>query len=297
MGAVLLLFYYKDTKSAVLQYAVPIWELTGTFGAFWVVTSYFAYPSLLLPIATLFAPLLVIFLIFFVARNSTIVFGEFIIKRKWLDEKILYRLYAAATILVGVIALVVLSALVSGKGINLSGGVFSIPDWISSPGSLVFIIGTLVLGIGLAPAFFNLKTLRMRGFILTVLGVAISIAAYYLYSSSLLSYLIIIPSALTILAAALYLSDKTSKIVTNKAVFIALLVIIIFSLQFLVYPSVLGKTVSVVSITTTGAVASQFLAISTVGGAMLIVMMIFYLMITSRQSALTRDHPPESKNN
>ena len=86
MGAVLLLFFYKDTKSSVLQYVVPIWEVTGTFGAFWVVTSYFAYPTLLIPVATLFAPLLIVFLILFVARNSSIVFGEFIKKRRWLDE-------------------------------------------------------------------------------------------------------------------------------------------------------------------------------------------------------------------
>jgi len=289
MGAVLLLFFYKDTKSSVLEYVVPIWEVTGTFGAFWVVTSYFAYPKLLIPVATLFAPMLIIFLILFVARNSSIVFGEFIKKRRWLDEIKLYRVYGGSTLLLGVIVLVLLSALVSGKGIDLSTSTFSIGNWISSPGSLVFEVGTLVLGVGLAPAFFGLKSLRMKGLCLTVLGVAISIGAFYLYSPSLVSPFIIIPSALTILAALLFLYDKSVPIVTNKAVFITLLAIIIFSLQFLIYPNVLGQTLSIDSITTTGPVVSEFIAISVVGGVLTAIMTSFYVLIVWRQKNMNRE--------
>ena len=128
----------------------------------------------------------------------------------------------------------------------------------------------------------------MKGLFLTVLGVAISIGAYYLYSSSLVSSSIVIPSILTILAAVLFLSDKTAKIVMNKAVFISLLSIIIFSLQFLIYPEVLGQTLSIDSITTSGAVGSQYVVISAVGGALLAIMLIFYLFITHRQGALAK---------
>ncbi|MGA2874491.1 MAG: hypothetical protein ABSE82_03020 [Nitrososphaerales archaeon] len=291
MGAVLLLFFYKDTKSSVLEYVVPIWEVTGTFGAFWVVTSYFAYPKLLIPVATLFAPMLIVFLILFVARNTSIVFGEFIKKKRWLDEIKLYRVYGGSTLLLGVIVLVLLSALVSGKGIDLSTSTFSVGNWISSPGSLAFEVGTLVLGVGLAPAFFGLKSLRLKGLCLTVLGVAISTGAYYLYSPSLISPFIIVPSALTILAALLFLYDKTATIVTNKAVFITLLAIIIFSLQFLIYPSVLGQTLSIDSITTTGPVVSEFIAISVVGGVLTAIMTAFYVLIVSRQKNMNREAP------
>lgn len=292
MGAVLLIFLYKETKSSVLQYVVPIWEVTGTFGAFWVVTSYFAYPTLLVTVATLFAPLLIIFLILFVARNSSIVFGEFIQKKGWLDEKKLYQVYGGATLLLGVIVLVLLSALVSGKGIDLSTGAFSIGNWISSPGSLAFEVGTLVLGVGLAPAFFGLKSLRMKGMYLTVLGVVISIGAYYLYSPSLVSPLIVIPSVLTILAAVLFVYDKTVSVITNKAVFIGLLSIIIFSLQFLIYPNVLGKSLSIGSVTTTGPVVSEFQVISVVGGILVAIMAGFYFSIVLRQKNMTKEAKP-----
>ena len=153
---------------------------------------------------------------------------------------------------------VLLSALVSGIGINLTTDAFSITNWLTSAGSWVFVAGTLVLGVGLAPTFFGIKALRMKGLILTILGVAISIGAYYLYSPSLVTSAIAIPSILTILAAILFLSDKTAKIVMNKAVFISLLTIVIFSLQFLIYPSALGHTLSIDSVTTSGAVGTQY---------------------------------------
>ena len=86
MGSVVLLLFWKQAKSKVLEYIVPIWEVTGTFAAFLVVMGDFAYPSLLVPIASIFAPLLTVFLILFVARNASLAFAEFIIKRKWLDK-------------------------------------------------------------------------------------------------------------------------------------------------------------------------------------------------------------------
>jgi cytochrome bd ubiquinol oxidase subunit II len=283
MGSVLLLFFYDATKSKVLEYIVPIWEVTGTFGAFWVVTGDFAFPSLLIPVASIFGALLTVFLILFVARNASIVFGEFIIKKRWLDAKKLYQGYAISTLLLGISVLILLSSLVSGKGIVGLTSAFSFGDWISSPGSLAFLAGTLVIGVGLAPVFFGLKALRWKYFPLTVLGVVISIGAYYLYSPSLVSYWIAIPAVLTVAAGLLFLSDRITPIVTNKAVFITLLSIIIFSLQPLIYPKVIGQSIAVDSVTTSGPMASAFYVITLGGGALLAVMLAFYVVIAMRQ--------------
>jgi cytochrome bd ubiquinol oxidase subunit II len=283
MGSVLLLFFYDATKSKVLEYIVPIWEVTGTFGAFWVVTGDFAFPSLLIPVASIFGALLTVFLILFVGRNASIVFGEFVIKRRWLDAKKLYQGYAVSTLLLGVSVLILLSSLVSGKGIVGLTSAFSLGNWISSPGSLVFLAGTLLIGVGLAPVFFGLKALRMKYFPLTVLGVIISIGAYYLYSPSFVSYWIAIPALLTVAAGLLFLSDKTASIVTNKAVFITLLSVIIFSLQPLIYPNVIGQSIAVDTVTTSGPMASVFYTITLGGGALLAVMLAFYVLIAMRQ--------------
>lgn len=284
MGSFFLIFFWDKTKKEVLEYSNPIWEVTGTFGAFWVVNSYFAYPALLIPLARIFGVLLIIFLIFFVARNSSIAIGESITKRKWLDKKILYRIYAISTLFVGVTVLVFLSALISGRGIDLSAGTFSFSSWITSPGSLPFVIGTLILGVGLAPVFFSLRSFRKMILPATLLGLIMSVASYYLYSPKLVSSWIAIPIILTVAAALLFLSDKTAKIVSNKAVFIALLSTIIFSLQFLIYPSLLGKTLSVDSVTTSGTVASVYTLMTAIGFALVSVMLAFYIVIAKRKT-------------
>jgi cytochrome bd ubiquinol oxidase subunit II len=285
MGALLLLLFWEKGNKPVLEYVIPIWEVTGTFGAFWVVAAYFAFPALLIPVAGIFGPLLIIFLILFVGRNSSIVFGEFITRRKWLNHENLYRVYAITTVLLGVALLIFLSSLIGGKGIDLAADTFSVSSWITSGGNILFLIGTILLCAGLGPVLFSLEQMRKIALPLTALGIAVSITAYYLYSPSLLSAWILVPIVLTIAAPILFFSGRLSKVVENKAIFITLFSIVIFSLQFLIYPKILGQTVQVDSVTTTGPLASAYFAMTTAGAVLLAVMLFFYMMITSRKRA------------
>jgi cytochrome d ubiquinol oxidase subunit II len=283
MGAVVLLLFWKQANSKVLEYIVPIWEITGTFGALVVVMGDFAYPTLLIPIASMFAPLLTVFLILFVARNASIAFAEFLIKRKWLDRVKLFKLYALSTLFLGFTFLVLLSALISGAGVNLTEGTFSLGAWVSSSGSLLFVIGTLGIGVGVAPVFFSLNPMKKIVLPLTGAGVGLSVLAYYLYSPSFVSILMLVPVALTLLAGVLFVaSKKTAAIVSNKAIFITVLSVIIFSLQFLVYPSAIGGGINVNAVTTSGPLTPAYLIITAVGGVMLAIMLRFYINITMR---------------
>ena len=283
MGAVVLLLFWKQANAKVLEYIVPIWEITGTFGALVVVMGDFAYPTLLIPIASMFAPLLTVFLILFVARNASIAFAEFIIKRKWLDRVKLYKLYALSTLFLGITFLVLLSALVSGAGVILTEGTFSLGAWVSSSGSLLFVIGTLGIGVGVTPVFFSLNPMKKIVLPLTGAGVGLSVLAYYLYSPSFVSSLMLVPVALTLLAGVLFVaSKKTAAIVSNKAIFITVLSVIIFSLQFLVYPSAMGGAINVDAVTTSGPLTPAYLIFTAVGGVMLAIMLRFYINIAMR---------------
>lgn len=285
MGSVLLLLFWKSAKSRVLEYIIPIWEVTGTFGAFWVVITDFAFPSILIPAAKLYAVGLMLFLILFVARNSSIVFGEYIIKRKWLDDKKLYQLYSVSTIALGLIALTIFSSIISGAGVSIGSGYFSISHWILSPGSIPFLLGALVIGVGLSPVFYDLKPFMRISIPLTVTGVLISVLSFYLYSPQLITLWLAIPAILTILVPVLYSYEKTAGIVANKFVFSIVASVILFSLHPLVYPSAFGKTLPVDSITTGGAMGQAFLVITLVGSILLAVM-IFIYMVAVRRTAL-----------
>jgi cytochrome d ubiquinol oxidase subunit II len=287
MGAFVLLLFWKQARSTVLEYIIPIWEVTGTFGAFWVVTADFAYPSLLVPAAELFAPLAIIGLIILVARNASISFAEFIIKRGWLDEEKLYKAYSVSTIGVGLAVLVAVSALFSGAGVSIPSGssswTFSFGAWLASPGSVVFVIGTLLIAVAAAPIFFSLTAMKRYVLPFAVAGVGLSVLSYYLYSSSYLSVMTLVPVLLTLLAGILFVaSDMTAKIVSNKIVFITVLALIIFSLQPVAYPSILGGAVAIDSVTTSGTMASAYLVMTLIGGALLAIMMGFFVAIAMR---------------
>lgn len=287
MGAVLLLIAYDGARKNVLSYIVPIWEITGTFGAFWVVVTDFAFPSILTPAAHIFAVAFMLFLILIVARNATIVFGEYILKKGWLDERKLYLGYSISTIVLGLIVLVIVSAIISGAGVDLAGMTLSIAGYISNPGSILFIIGALLIGAGLAPVFYNLTGFRFLSIPATAAGIALSVAGYAMYSTALLTPYIIIPVLLTIAVPLLYYTKVGTVLVTNKLVFLAVASIIIFTLNTLVYPTAFGRAVNIDDITTSGPMASAFFAITAVGVPMLAVMIAIYVILVKRTQAMS----------
>lgn len=274
----MLLLFWEKSKRRVLEYIVPIWEVTGTFAAFWVVTADFAYPSLLRPIASLFSDTIIIFLILFVARNASISFGEYIIKRGWLDEKKLYRLYSLFTLMIGLVVITVLSGILSGKGINLTDYSFSLATWIGTPASILYVAGVLIIGAGLAPVFYSMHEMRRVTLPLTVLGVLVSALSLYLYSSSYLSALFLLPAVLTILPPLLYQAKTTDWLVTNKLVFGAVTTMIIFSLSYLVYPTAFGGRLRVDDITASGPMAGAFLTLSIAGAIIVGLLMVLYVL-------------------
>ncbi|AKA49209.1 hypothetical protein IX51_08955 [uncultured archaeon] len=288
MGSVLLLLFWKASSKRVLDYIVPIWEVTGTFGAFWVVITDFAFPNILIPASKLYAVALMLFLILFVARNSTIVFGEYIIKKRWLDHKKLYQMYSLSTIALGIIALTIFSSIISGSGINIEAGYFSVPQWIGSAGSIPFILGALLIGVGLAPVFYGLHPFRKITLPVTAAGVALSSISFYFSSPGLVTPLIAVPIVLTILVPVLFMYQKTAALVSNKLVFSIVATAILFSMSFLVYPTAFGRTLNVDDFTTSGPMSGAFLIITAVGGIMLAVMVYFYLVAVKR-SQLARE--------
>lgn len=294
MGAVLLLVSYDSARRAVLSHIVPIWEVTGTFAAFWVVTADFAYPSMLWPVATLFAPLIVIFLIFLVARNASISFAEYIIKRRWLDEKKLYQAYALSTILLGVVAVLMLSAIVSGVGVDLVSMSFSVASWAASPASIPYLLGVLVIGVGLAPVFYDLGRLRRLTLPITTVGVGVEAAALYVYSASFLSAYFLVPVVLTILPAALYQYPRTAPLVTNKFVFVLVATIVIFAQSYLVYPTAFRGGIPVDAVTATGPMVDAYYVLSAAGAVIVGLLMALYLSAAARAGRVP-PHPPAAQ--
>lgn len=276
MGSVLLLLAYEKYKIPVLSYIIPVWEVTGTFGAFWVVVSDIAYPALLIPIAVILSFPILLFLILFVARNATISFAEFITKRKWLDEKKLFKGYAIASLLMGIVVLVILAAIIGGNGVSLSASTFSALSWIMKPDGILMILGAVVLMVGLAPIFYDNPGLKKASLLFVFLGVLISTLSFEMFKNWHLTYLFLIPDALAMLLPVLYYIPSTARIVKNKVIFIFLLSVATFLLNFMAYPTILGGAISIDSVTTSGPIAESFFPITIGGGVLLAALLFLY---------------------
>ena len=55
MGAFQMLFNWEKSNSKVISYITPVWEITGTFAAFFVVAADFAFPKIIIPLASIYA--------------------------------------------------------------------------------------------------------------------------------------------------------------------------------------------------------------------------------------------------
>jgi cytochrome d ubiquinol oxidase subunit II len=298
MGGLLLLLCYDSAKKKVLPYIVPIWEVTGTFAAFWVVTADFAYPALIPAVAALFPAAIIVFLIFLVARNSSISFAEFILKRGWLDEKKLYQAYGVSTLLIALVVLMILSTIVSGAGINLSPISFSFGSWIATPAALLYLLGVVIIVVGLGPVFYDLEAFRRLTLPLTTVGVLVEVGALALFSRSFLAWPLLLASALTVLTALLYQRRRTAPIVANKVVFAVLSCVIIFSLNYLVYPKAFvnasGGPLSVNAVTTTGPMVGAFDLLSVAGAVIVGLLMVLYMLAANRSGRAAPGSPAPS---
>lgn len=287
MGSVMILIGWDIYRKGVLDYIVPVWEVTGTFAAFWVVASDFAFPKVLIPVANIFPWMIMLFLILFVARNSTIVFAEFIIKKGWLDERKLFSGYALSTLLIAVVVLIILSGIIGGTGINLSNLSFNIGTWASSAGGWLFLIGAVIIALGLAPVFYNVTDMKKITLPFTTLGIAVSVLAFYALSPSSFSAMVVIPVIMTILAPLLFLIEPLRKIVTNKLFFVGWVSVDIFTMNFMVYPRAFGNKLPVDAFTTTGPLTGMYFVISLVGVVILGVLVALYAYAV-RQRSLTK---------
>jgi len=108
------------------------------------------------------------------------------------------------------------------------------------------------------------------------------VISYWLMASGLLTPWMVLPVLLTLVVGALYALPRTSKIVTNKAVFLLVLSVVIFSLQPLVYPKAIGQALPIDAVTTTGAMADAFFSMTVLGGVLLALMLSLYVVVAAR---------------
>lgn len=283
MGSLLLLARWGKYKGSVLPYIIPIWEVTGTFGAFWVVSSDFSFPSILIPVAGIFSFAIMVFLILFVARNSSIAFAEFIEKKGWLDEKKLFQIYSVSSILIALVVLTIVTGIMGGNGIDFKTLTFSAVSWIQNPSGIVFIIGALLLAVGFSPIFYNDPEIAKVSMILVIAGIIVSDLSVEMIKNWTVGGILLVPDVLSFLMPLLFYFKVTRRVIVNKTVFIVWLSVNIFTLNFVVYPSAFGGRIPIDSITNGSAMAGSYEVLTIAGSVLLAVLVFLYATAVRRK--------------
>ncbi len=284
MGAMLFIFHYNGSKSRVSPYVIPIWELTGTFIAFWVVTSDFAYPSILIPAAYIYAVPLLILLIAFIGRNAFIIFGEFIKKGRFSDRS-MYSIFSVFECLFCLVFVIFASSVVTGGGVVLAKLAFNTGKWASTPGDVLFVIGAIVLMYGFSFIFYGLENYMRISMVASYLGIVLELVAVVWIHASIsavpFSPVLAITIIIGVLAPILFYYRPTRKIIENKVVFLTLLTISIYPFYSLVYPKFFGGTLPVSDFLTNTAMSIAYFYITLGGGILLILMLIYMVYIAN----------------
>ncbi|PYB68052.1 hypothetical protein DMB44_06005 [Thermoplasma sp. Kam2015] len=302
MGGVMLLLDWKNSGSKIMAYVAPVWEVTGTFLAMFVVETDATFAGILIPVAFAFAALLLVFLILFIIRNVAIILGEFAEKRRIFTDRQLYYIYVTSTLLLSVVFLAFVSAVISGHGVSISitGNpvnslssvnnaqvTFNVIKWMVAPGDILFIISAVLITFGLAPALYDVRRFATVGIISAVLGFVLGIISLVQMGVHI-SPIIVIPALIIMGVPAMYLLNIAKNLLSNKAIFIVLLIISIYSLYFTVYPTAMGGKLVLSQVVTTGPMVLGTILTTAVGFTLLALMLSLYVYVNYRSSqALT----------
>ena len=77
-ASMLVLLDYRKYIETVLKYIVPIWEINGTFIAFYVVNLEATYPYMVKLIGTIYVAPVLAGLIIFMAHNAYLAYSEYV---------------------------------------------------------------------------------------------------------------------------------------------------------------------------------------------------------------------------
>ena len=114
-------------------------------------------------------------------------------------------------------------------------------------------------------------------------GIIVSTLSFAMFRNWTLSPYVLVSDVIAILIPILYNVKNVAAIVSNKIVFISLLSVDIFSLNFMVYPTAFGGVLRVDSITNTGLLESSFIVLTVVGGIIVAALIALYAIAVARK--------------
>jgi len=200
-------FINKDVYEKYENLFLSMWEITGTSIAFFLVQYEALLPSLLVPVAYSFYPLIFIILFLFIFRNIGIGFFEGkSINKEYSKRDIL--IYLFGTLIMAILLVSILSAAITGYGIKiLNGNIFWGLFIIFNYFTLLLLLSTILFVLGILGYIFNVKKFKIYGLI----GYLLVLLDIYLYTNTI-HYLFFVPLIILLILTSVNLKDIVQRI-------------------------------------------------------------------------------------
>ena len=200
-------FINRDVYEKYENLFLSMWEITGTSIAFFLVQYEALLPSLLVPVAYSFYPLIFIILFLFIFRNIGMGFFEGkSINKEYSKRDIL--IYLFGTLIMAILLVSILSAAITGYGIKiLNGNIFWGLFIIFNYFTLLLLLSTILFVLGILGYIFNVKKFKIYGLI----GYLLVLLDIYLYTN-MIYYLFFVPLIILLILTSVNLKDIVQRI-------------------------------------------------------------------------------------
>jgi len=200
-------FINKDVYEKYENLFLSMWEITGTSIAFFLVQYEALLPSLLVPVAYSFYPLIFIILFLFIFRNIGIGFFEGKSINKEYSKKYIL-IYLFGTLIMAILLVSILSAAITGYGIRiLNGNIFWGLSIIFNYFTLLLLLSAILFVLGIFGYIFNVKKFKIYGLI----GYLLVLLDIYLYTNTIY-YLFFVPLIILLILTFVNLKDIVQRI-------------------------------------------------------------------------------------
>ncbi|MGI0141617.1 MAG: cytochrome d ubiquinol oxidase subunit II [Candidatus Micrarchaeales archaeon] len=274
--AILSLAFYKDYKARLRKYLLPIWEVMGTFAAFYLINFEVTYPTLLPFAGTVYILPVLVAGAFFLLRGAFIAFTEYL-NRPESDGRYI-KIYSISTLMVAFLALSVLDSGVSGIGISLANTSINLVSLLFNPFNILMFAGVVLISMFVVSNYFEVYKLNKLGILYAAVGIVLVLFSLYQYAPSIFSnilsnlYLLAISIILLLITIVAYL--KKSKYANYLVVFWLFLSINLFGV--VQYPYFFGGQ-NITAYLAASAISGAEIAITIIGG-MFVVVALGYLI-------------------
>ncbi len=274
-AAVMFLSDYKTYKSRLYRYIAPVWEITGTFSVFYLVSLEAFYPSLLAAVGNLYIFPIILAVIFIIIRDAFLAYSEYAGEE---NEAAYSKVYGVTTIIALFLLITVLSSSISGAGVSLSPLMPSYIAMFASPFNILMFVSIFSLVMFSSTIFFSIRNTRLLvgSFIAFIILLLYALYAYvpYLFVKFFSQFYLSIPAVILLIAIAVLYMKKSQSV---QIFVLPFLFTCIMTFELLEYPFLWGGAANIV-LYLTPSINTYYLAIATAAGGVFLLFALAYLI-------------------